>query len=92
MLLLSPFIVHTLLLTHPQLHSIDEPPALVTLVTTSFWVAAVGTDALYEAVGEEALAAFTTQLLHRVFQEETMLVKSPENILGNPEKDKRGQK
>ena len=53
--------------THPELHSIDETPTLVTLVTTSFWVAAVGTDAFHEAVGEETLAVFTTQLLHRVF-------------------------
>lgn len=53
--------------THPELYGIDEPPTLVTLVTTSLWVAAVGTGSFYKAVGKEALAVFTTQLLHRVF-------------------------
>lgn len=80
------FSVNVLLLTYTQLHGVDEPPTLVTLVTASFWVAAVGTDALYEAVGEEALAVLTAQLLHGVFQKETMLVDFPENILGNPER------
>lgn len=84
--LLLPFIINMLLPTHPELHSIDEPPTLVTLVTTSFWVAAVGTGAFYEAVGKEALAVFTTQLLHSVFHKETMLVEAPENILGYPER------
>lgn len=46
--------------THPELHSIDEPPALVTLVTTSFWVAAVGTGAFYETVSQETLTVLTT--------------------------------
>lgn len=79
---LLPFMINTLLPTHPELHGIDEPPTLVTLVTTSFGVAAVGTGAFHKTVSKETLAAFTTQLLHRVFHEETVLVESPENILG----------
>lgn len=69
---------------HPELHSVDEAPALVTLVTTSFGVAAVGTDAFYETVSQETLAVLTAQLLHQVFQQVTTLVESPENVLGNP--------
>ena len=80
-----------LLPTHPELHSIDEPPTLVTLVTTGFWVAAVGTGAFYEAIGKETLAVFTTQLLHRVFHEEAMIVETPENILGNPDRITKGK-
>lgn len=84
--LLLPFVINTLLPTHLELHGIDEPPTLVTLVTASFWVAAVGADAFYEAVGKEALAVFTAQLLHSVFHKETTLVEAPENILGYPER------
>lgn len=50
--------------THPELHSIDEPPTLVTLVSTCFWVAAVGTGAFYKTVSQETLTVLTTQLLH----------------------------
>lgn len=72
--------------THPKLHSIDESPALVTLVTPSFWVVAVGTDAFNKAVGEKTLTVFASQLLHSVLHEKTMLVESPEYILGYPER------
>lgn len=90
-ILFLPFIINMLLQTHPELHSIDETPTLVTLVTTSFWVGAVGTDAFYKAVGKEALTAFTSELLHRVFHEKVMLVESPENILGYPKWIIRGE-
>lgn len=81
-----------ILQTDPELHSIDEPPTLVTLITTSFWVAAVRTVALYEAVGQETLTVLTAQLLHCVFHQESMLVETPENILGYPEKNNRGMR
>lgn len=63
-------VVHALILTlttyslpvrtHPELRSIDEPPALVALVTTSFRVAAVGTGAFYKTVSQETLTVLTT--------------------------------
>lgn len=88
--LLLPLNINMILPTHPELDSIDETPTLVTLVTASLWVAAVGTDAFNEAVGQEALAVFTTQLLHCVLHQETMVVESPENILGYPKRATRG--
>lgn len=66
-ILLLPFIISMLLPTHPELYGIDEPPTLVTLVTTCLCVTAVRADSFYEAVGKEALAVFTMQLLHHVF-------------------------
>lgn len=53
---------------HLQLYSIDESATFVTLIPTGLWVCAVGTGSFYEAVGKEALAVVTTQLLHCVFQ------------------------
>lgn len=67
-----------------QLYGIDESATLVTLVPTGLWVGAVGTDSFNKAVGKEALAVITTQLLHCVFQQEIILVQAPENILGYP--------
>ncbi len=90
-ILLLPLIINILLPTHLELDSVDEPPALVTLVTSSFWVAAKRTGTFNEAIGKEALAVFTTQLLHRVLYKEAMLVESPENVLGYPERKTRDQ-
>lgn len=69
---------------HLQLHGVDEAPTLVTLVTAGLWVAAEGTHTLHEAVGEETLAGLAAQLLHRVLDEETTLVETPEDVLSNP--------
>lgn len=69
---------------HLQLYGIDESATFVTLVPTGLWVCAVGTDSFYEAVGKEALAVVTTKLLHCIFQQKTILVQAPENILGYP--------
>lgn len=66
-ILLLLFIKCVLLVTHPELYGIDEPPTLVTLVTTCLCITAVRTDSFYEAVCKEALAVFTMQLLHHVF-------------------------
>lgn len=81
--------------THLELYGIDESPTLVALVTASLWVVAVGADSFHEAVGEEASTVLTMQLLHRVFNEEVVLVQAPEDVLGYPEKqteDKDGWK
>lgn len=75
---------------HLQLNSIDEPATFVALVSTGLGVRTVGTDSFNEAVSKEALAVFTTQLLHCVFQEKIILVQAPENILGYPVEDYRG--
>lgn len=88
----SPWMYTLLLQTHPELHGIYEPPALVTLITTSLWIAAVRTGAFYESVSQETLTALTTQLFHRVFHQESMLVESPEYILGNSKERRRRKK
>lgn len=75
--------------SHLELHRVDEASTLVALVPAGLWVRAVGADPFDKAVGEEALAGFATQLLHRVFQQETVLVQAPENILGDPVGDYR---
>lgn len=54
--------------SHLQLHSIYEFATLITLVPPGFLVIAEGTGALYEAVGQEPLASFASQLLHCVLQ------------------------
>lgn len=75
---------------HLELDSIDESTTFVALVPTGLWVRTVGTDSFDEAVGKEALAVFTTQLLHCVFQQKTIPMQVPENILGYPVEDYRG--
>lgn len=77
---------------HLQLHGVDEAPTLVTLVAAGLWVVAEGTDTLHEAVGEEALAALTAQLLYSVLDEETALLETPEDVLGNPWRHKKKTK
>lgn len=86
MILPVTFIISVLESTHLELYGIDEPPTLVALVTASLRVVAVGADSFHEAVGEEARAVFTTQLLHRVLDEEIILVQAPEDVLGYPER------
>lgn len=53
---------------HLQVYSIDESATFVALVPTGLWVCAVGTDSFHKPIGKEALAVFTAQLLHCVFQ------------------------
>lgn len=67
---------------HPELHGVNEPSALVALVAAGLRVAAVGTRPLHEAVSQEALTVFTAQLLHHVLHQETVLVETPEDVLG----------
>ena len=91
-ILILPFtftLFHRFLRTYLELHCVYEAPALVTLIPASFWVAAERTDAFHEAVSQKALTLLTTQLLHHVFQQEPVLVESPEYILSNPSKKKR---
>lgn len=60
--------MHSLLLqTYPELHSIDESSTLITLITTSFWVAAVRTGAFHEAISQEPQTTLTAQLFYCVF-------------------------
>lgn len=77
-------IIFTDLVPHLQLYGIDESATFVTLVPAGLWVCAVGTDSFYEAVGKEALAVVAAQLLHCVFQQKSILVQAPENILSYP--------
>lgn len=67
---------------HPELHGVDEPSTFVALVAAGLRVAAEGTRALHEAVSQEALTVFTAQLLHHVLHQETVLVETPEDVLG----------
>lgn len=69
---------------HPELHGVDEPPTFVTLVTTGLRVVAEGTRSFYKAVGQEALAVLTAQLLDRVLHQEAVLVEAPEDVLCYP--------
>lgn len=72
------------ILSHLQLHSIDEFATFITLVPPGLLVAAEGARALHKAVGQEPLAALTAQLLHRVLQQETTGQQALEDVLGNP--------
>lgn len=85
-------IIGTDLVPHLQLDGIDEPATFVTLVPAGLRVCAVGTDSFDEAVGEEALAVVAAQLLHCVFQQKSILVQAPENILGYPTENDRAQR
>lgn len=73
---------------HLELHGVDELPALLALVPARLGVAAEGTGALHEAIGQVPPAALTPELLQRVLQQEPPRQQPLEDVLGNPE-DKR---
>lgn len=69
---------------HLELHGVDELPALLALVPARLGVAAEGTGALHEAIGQVPPAALTPELLQRVLQQEPPRQQPLEDVLGNP--------
>lgn len=79
------------ILSHLQLHSVDEFAAFITLVPPGLLIAAEGAGALHKAVGQEPLAVLTLQLLHSVLQQETTGQQALEDVLSNPRTGEKEQ-
>ena len=67
-----------------QLDGVDELAALVALVAARVIVAAQRTDALDEAVGEEAAAALAQQLIDAIARDAAVTLQRPEDVLSDP--------